>query len=79
MCETCQVLEDVDHVLFHCEKYKTERDRMERIVENVLFRKGCTDIICIDLRLLGGNDKNLIRNAQNNLIVAPDGIHQVLK
>ena len=79
MCETCQVLEDVDHFLFHCEKFKTERDRMERTVENVLFRKICTDIICIDLRLLGGNDENLIRNAQNNLIVAPDGIYQVLK
>ena len=44
------MLETVDHFLFHCEKYKTERDRMERTVENVLFREGCTDITCIDLR-----------------------------
>ena len=70
MCESCQVLETVDHFLFHCEKYKTERDRMERTVENVLFREGCTDITCIDLRLLGGNDENLSRNAQNDVIAA---------
>ena len=25
VCEICQVLEDVDHFLFHCEKYKMER------------------------------------------------------
>ena len=58
------MLEDLDHFLFHCEKYKTKRDRMERTVENVLFREGCTDITCIDLRLFGGNNENLIRNAQ---------------
>ena len=70
MCETCQVLEDVDHFLFHCEKYKTERDRMEQTVENVLFREGHY----IDLRLLllgqGGNDENHSRNAQNDFIGA---------
>ena len=60
------MLVDVDHFLFHCEKYKTERDRMERTVENVLFGEGCTGITCIDLRLLGGNDDNLSRNAQND-------------
>ena len=70
MCDTCQVMETVDHFLFHCEKYKTERDRMEQTVENVLFREGCTDITFIDLRLLGGNDENLSRNAQNDVIAA---------
>ena len=56
--------------LFDCEKYKTERDKMERTVKNVLFREGCTDITCIDLRLLEGNDENLSRNAQNDVIAA---------
>ena len=27
MCETCQVLETVDHFLFHCEKYRMEIQR----------------------------------------------------
>ena len=64
MCETCQELKDIDHLVFHSGKYRTERDRLDQTVENILFREGCTDITCIDLRLLEENDENLSRNAQ---------------
>ena len=33
-------------------------------MENILFREGCADITCIDLRLLGENDEHLSWNAQ---------------
>ena len=34
------------------------------------FREGCNDITCIDLRLLGGYNENISKNAQNELIAA---------
>ena len=64
-------MEDVEHFLFQCAKYSTERDMLERTVEDILFREGCNDITsCIDLRLLGGYNKNISKNAQNELIAA---------
>ena len=47
-------MEDFEHFLFHCAKYSIERDTLERTVEDTLFREGCNDVTCIDLRLLGG-------------------------
>ena len=47
-----------------------ERDTLERTVEDILFREGCNDITCIDLRLLGGYNENISKNAQNELIAA---------
>ena len=70
LCETCQEVEDVEHFLFQCVKYSKERDTLERTVEDILFREGCNDITCIDLRLLGGYNENISENAQNELIAA---------
>ena len=70
LCETCQEVEDVEHFLFQCAKYSIERDTLERTVEDILFREGCNDITCIDLRLLGGYNENISKNAQNELIAA---------
>ena len=39
-------------------------------MEDILFREGCNDITCIDLRLLGGYNENISKNAQNELIAA---------
>ena len=63
VCETCQEVEDVEHYLFGCAKYNIERDTLERTVEDILFREGCNDITCIDLRLLGGYNENISKNA----------------
>ena len=53
-----QLLEDVDHFVFHCGKYTTERNRLEWTVEDILWREGCNDVTCIDLKLNGGYNKN---------------------
>ena len=47
ICDNCQELEDVDHFVFHCGKYTTERNRLERTVEDILWREGCNDVTCI--------------------------------
>ena len=48
MCDNCQELEDVDHFVFHRGKYTTERNRLERTVEDTLCREGCNDVTCIE-------------------------------
>ena len=70
ICDNCQELEDVDHFVFHCGKYTTERNRLERTVEDILWREGCNDVTCIDLKLLGGYNENVSSNGQNELIAA---------
>ena len=70
LCETCQELEDVEHFLFQCAKYSIMRDTLEQTVEEILFREGCNDITCIDLRLLGGYNEHFSKNFQNELIAA---------
>ena len=56
--------------MFQCAKYSIERDTLEGTVEDILFREGCNDITCIDLRLLGGYNENISKNVQNELIAA---------
>ena len=68
--DNCQELEDVDHFVFHCGKYTTERNRLERTVEDILWREGCNDVTCIDLKLLRGYNENVSSNGQNELIAA---------
>ena len=58
----------MSNILFHCAKYGIERDTLERKLEYVLFREGCNDITCIDLKLL--YNENISKNAQNYLIAA---------
>ena len=70
ICDNCQELEDVDHFVFHCGKYTTERNRLELTVEDILWREGCNDVTCIDLKLLGGYNENVSSNGQNELIAA---------
>ena len=70
ICDSCQELEDVDHFVFHCGKYTTERNRLERTVEDILWREGCNDVTSIDLKLLGGYNENVSSNGQNELIAA---------
>ena len=47
ICDNCQELEDVDHFVFHCGKYTTERNRLERTVEDILWREGCNDVTSV--------------------------------
>ena len=70
MCDSCQELEDVDHFVFHCGKYTTERNRLERTAEDIFCREGCNDVTCINLKLLGGYNENVSSNGQNDLIAA---------
>ena len=63
-------MDDIEHSLFQCAKYSIERDTLERTVEDILFREGCNDITCIDVRLLGGYNENISKNVQNELIAA---------
>ena len=70
ICDNWQELEDVDHFVFHCGKYTTVRNRLERRVEDILWREGCNDVTCIDLKLLGGYNENVMSNGQNELISA---------
>ena len=68
LCETCQEVEDVEIFLFQCAKYSIERDyTLERTVEDILFREGCNDITCIDIRLLEGTMKILTRMPKMSL------------
>ena len=78
ICDNCQELEDVDHFVFHCGKYTTERNRLERTVEDILWREGCNDVTCIDLKLLGGYNENVSSNGQNELIAAHQVLAQIL-
>ena len=58
-------MEDVEHFLSQCAKYSIERDTLEWIVKAILFREGCNDITCIKLRLLGGYNEDISKNAPN--------------
>ena len=57
-------------IVCHCGKYTTERNRLERTVEDILWREGCNDVNRIDLKLLGGYNENVSSNGQNELIAA---------
>ena len=46
------------------------RNRLERRVEDILWREGSNDVTCIDLKLLGGYNENVMSNGQNELISA---------
>ena len=53
----------MSNILFHCAKYGIKRDTLERKLEDILFREGCNDITCIDLKPL--YNENISKNAQN--------------
>ena len=44
LCETCKVIEDIDHYLLHCQKYKKERDQLEIRVEEILNGAGLNEV-----------------------------------
>ena len=60
VCDNCQELEDVDHFVFHSGKYTTERNRLERTVEDILWREGCNDVTCIDLESYLGDTMKML-------------------
>lgn len=70
LCETCQEVEDVDHYLFKCVKYRTERSKLEDTVEEILYRENCNDIAIINLQILNGMSEKISNNGQNELIAA---------
>ena len=70
MCTVCNVPEDTEHFLFHCDAYKEERDCLEKSVEEVLYREGIFTVCDINLKVLNGCVGDISRQGQNDLVGA---------
>ena len=58
LCEACNVIENTDHYLFHCKKYKKEREQLENRVEDILNGAGLNEVADINLSVLVGVVEN---------------------
>ena len=67
LCETCNVTETTEHYLFHCDKYKKEREQLEYRVEDILSGAGLNEVADINLSVLVGVVENACRDTQNEL------------
>ena len=70
MCTVCNVPEDTEHFLFHCDAYKEERDCLEKSVEEVLYREGIFTVCDINLKVISGCIGDISRQGQNDLVGA---------
>ena len=50
MCTVCNVSEDTEHFLFHCDAYKEERDWLEISVEEEFYREGIFTVCDANLK-----------------------------
>ena len=67
LCETCNVEEDTEHYLLHCEKYRVQREQLEDQVEEILNRAGLNEVADINLAVLVGMIDKSDRETQNEL------------
>ncbi|MEW8546767.1 MAG: reverse transcriptase domain-containing protein [Candidatus Thiodiazotropha sp.] len=70
LCSTCKVPEDVHHFLFQCDSFSTQRDILEKTVEDILNREGLNSIRDVSLKVLIGNVENISKQGQNDLVGA---------
>ena len=70
MCTVCNVPEDTEHFLFHCDAYNEERDCLEKSVEEVLYREGVFTVCDINLKVLNGFISDVSWQGQNDLVGA---------
>ena len=70
LCIKCQVPEDVEHYMFHCDRYDEERKELEHSVEDILCREGINSVGVISLKVLIGVIEDISRQGQCNLIDA---------
>ena len=60
---------DTNHFLFHCQKFRKEREQLENRVEDILNGAGLKEKPGIDLAVLVGMLENADRDTQNELIL----------
>ena len=70
LCETCQIKENTEHYLYHCDKYQTERNKLETTIEDIIHREDMKEIQVINLKVMIGAVDKFSREGQNELIEA---------
>ena len=68
-CEHCSEEETIEHFLFACTHYDTERCNLERRVEEILGREGVS-VTSIDLRTLAGEVEGLSSEGKGDIVMA---------
>lgn len=56
--------------LYHCDKYQTERNKLETTIEDILHREDMKEIQVINLKVMIGAVDKFSREGQNELIEA---------
>ena len=70
LCETCQIKEDTEHYLYYCDKYQTERNKLETTIEDILHREDMKEIQVINLKVMIEAVDKFSREGQNELTEA---------
>ena len=68
--QTCQIKEDTEHYLYHCDKYQSERNKLETTIEDILHREDMKEIQVINLKVMIGAADKFSREGQNEIIEA---------